>query len=514
MAENNENNTSPPSSESLSVGEKILYSVLAVLVLCIVGYSLITRSADRGDSAWRTASRSATPSTPEPEWPIPQEWMEIPELVRRGTLEQAEQRLANVDTTAERPPEQAYILGLLAAYLSDTDSAGQLLSQASTAQPARIEGISSDAVEVRMGEMNLTSEELYRTKFNLEDAQYVARAFVYRCIAEGILKDVPPGIRQAEALVGWIRRNIAPFEPHAHNALPVIIMARGYGLADRMCWAMLAIAAQKGIPGMMVHLFDAEKKTSPHTICQVFCGDVAVLCDPYHGIVFRRSDGSPLDLYYARRDPTALAAYPPYAEGLSQYIKHALVRFWPIEAQAVYPRMKFLEGYAKRLPLAPVLYQDMDTLNAQVNHYLISLPNGSSMYNSVSPAVAVHPFQVLHSFRDESHLAYLSAYMEPYRAINQARLLHLKGAYRPAYEQYSEAINVELPPETQELAALFRAQCLYELRNYDESRDEFEAFLEKYPNTRWRNQVEYYFRLIDQKKNRVTEQNSEQDAQQ
>ena len=187
---------------------------------------------------------------------------------------------------------------------------------------------------------------------------------------------------------------IAPFEPHAHNALPLIIMARGYGVADRMCWAMLAIAHQKGIPGFMVHLFDKERKSSPHTICQIFPGDVPVLCDPYNGIVFRTSAGEPLDLFHARRDPLALKRYSPYADGLSNFIKHALVRHWPTEAQAVYPRMKFLQRYADRLPLSPRLYENMDAANDRLYQYLVALPNGSYTYREISPAMAIYPFQV------------------------------------------------------------------------------------------------------------------------
>ena len=437
---------------------------------------------------------------PEPlqnAWSIPQSWQAIPELLCRGHIQQAQQLIADEDTAIERPPEQLYLLGLLAGYFNDLNSCQALLARASKAQVASIPGVESRLIGARLDALKLTKEDLSGTSFDVEDAQFINRAFIYRCIAESVLGKIPAGVEQAEALVAWTRRMVAPFEPEPHDVLPVIAMARGFGACERLCWVMLAIARQKGILGFTIYLTDAEQREPVHTICQIFPGGMAVLCDPMHGIVFRGTHGEPLDLYRVQRDPVILQQYAAYAGDLGPSIQHAVFQWWPSEAQAVFPRMKFLQAYADRLPLAPCLFQDADEEMGFLSRYLYELPGGGSFYREVHPEVSGFAFGVRNSFRNPEHINYVSRYMQHYQAIAQARLLHLQGQFELAERGYAAALGTEQPRETRELAAIFHAECLYELGSVAQSRRELTAFLETYPESVWTDQVHYYLGLLD-----------------
>ena len=481
---------STPSSRLATAGEKVFYGLLGLVVIGLVGYGLHIRFGTPG-----SGKRQLKPVRKE--WSIPESWQAVPGLLYRGQKQKAEELIAGEDTAIDRPPEQLYLLGLLAGYFNDTETCRNLLARASRDQPASITDVGYQLIESKLDALNLSKEDLYRTTLDSEDAQFIAHAFIYRCIAETVLDNIPVGVEQAEALVAWTRRMVAPFEPDPYNVLPVVILARGFGECDRVCWAMLAIARQKGIRGFMVYLFDADQTQPVHTLCQIFPGGVPVLCDPVHGIVFRGSNGEPLDLYRVQKDPVVLKKYAPYAGPLGRCFQHAVLRCWPGEAQAVFIRMKFLQAYANRLPLAPCLFQDLDEEMGFLRRYLFELPGGRQVHQRFDPDLAEYPFSVRTSFRDPNHADYVARYMQYYKSIAQARLLHLQGRFDLAERGYAEVLRSEQPPETMELAAMFHAECLYELGRFAESRREITAFLQTYPESLWTDQIHYYLDLLD-----------------
>jgi len=387
-------------------------------------------------------------------------------------------------------------LGLLAGYFNDQLTCNSLLVRASNKKLPPAAGITCRVIENNLTDLRLTKEELYRQNYDWEDAQFVSRAFLYRCIAESVLQGVPEGVDQAEALVSWIRRTVAPFEPTVHNAHPLVILARGYGVYDRMCWALLCVARQVGIRGFMVHLMKPGTTEVPHTICQIFPGGIPVLCDPLYGIVFRTADGKPMDLYQARRDLISVRFYAPYTGELADCMSHAIIRFWPTEAHATFPRMKYLQDLADQMPLAPCLYQDMDDEMTFVNTYIQNLPAGSYLDREMQPAMAYYPHLVRLSFMGADHLNFVAGYMKNYQSIAVARRFHLQGLFHLAEPGYAGAIGSGQPPETEELASIFHAEVLFDLGQYADSRREFLAFLDKYPESLWKSHAQFYLTLL------------------
>jgi tetratricopeptide (TPR) repeat protein len=88
--------------------------------------------------------------------------------------------------------------------------------------------------------------------------------------------------------------------------------------------------------------------------------------------------------------------------------------------------------------------------------------------------------------------------MRPYQPIASARLLHLQGRWEAARPLYAAALGPNQPPETRELAAMFHAECLYELGRFTDCRRELSAFLESYPESVWTDQIHYYLGLLGQ----------------
>ncbi|HOE12596.1 MAG TPA: hypothetical protein PLQ35_17050 [bacterium] len=481
-------NKPAPRPELEGAGKKTVSFVLAVFLLILAMYWInifLKRSREQVSDRQESVM----------DYTIPEAWRSLPHLLLQGRLDEANAVLAGEDVSGDRPAEELYALGLLAGYFNDQLTCNSLLVRASNKKLPPVTGITCRVIENNLSDLALTKEELYRQSYDWEDAQFVSRAFLYRCIAESVLEGVPEGVEQAEALVSWVRRTVAPFEPTVHNAPPFVILARGYGVYDRMCWTLLCIARQAGIRGFMVHLMKPGTTEVPHTVCQIFPGGVPVLCDPLYGIVFRTSDGKPMDFYQACRDPISLRRYAPYSGELADCLSHAIIRIWPTEAQATFPRMKYLQDLADQIPLAPILYQDMDEEMTFVNTYIQNLPAGSYLERELQPAMAYYPHRVRRSFMEAGHRNFVAGYMKQYEPIAAARRFHLQGRFHLAERGYAAAIGSGQPPETEELASIFHAEALFELGQFADSRREFLAFVDKYPDSLWKSQAQYYMTL-------------------
>ncbi|MFH1738982.1 MAG: hypothetical protein ABIH23_08220 [bacterium] len=484
MPETPENRNAETSSLRPMVGTKVRHILLGLLgiVLIVFGaHAYLRISSSRLDRQGRDSTERT----------IPAGYHAVPQLLYQGRFEEVQKFMSTEDLAVKKGPDQLYLLGLLAGYAGDSTASCDLLARAAKSQPPSVTDVNCQQIEAAKGELRLTGEDLYRTTFDSKDTEFLSRAFAYRCIAESLLKGDLSSVDQAEVLTAWTRRTIAPFEKSKpHNSNPGLILERGFGVCDRLCWVMLCIARQKGIRGFMVHLVDPETGKSPHTICQIFPDGLPVLCDPLLGIVFRGEDGKPIDLYRARNDLASIRKYPPYADSLGNCIKHAFVRWWPIEANTSFPRMKYLQEHADRLPLAPCLFQDVDEEIRFVCDYL-QIPMGKF------PILAEYPFRVRVSLQDPDYLHFVADYMRHYRPIAEGRRFHLQQRFNSAEREYAQVLASHESPETQELAAIFHAETLYELRNLAESRREFLDFLKQYPESPWTNQVHFYLNLID-----------------
>ncbi len=454
-------------------------------------------------------SRVRTRSSPAV---VPSAWHSIPEMLCAGYVDQAKEIL-NQDTRLDRPPDQLVLFALLCAYVNDVESSARLLNRAASELPVSATEVTYRVMNEKLDAFGFTEEDLYRGDFDLEDAQYVYRAFLYRCIAEGVLSGVPEGLPQANALVGWIRRMIAPSQADPTIVLPVTILARGFGTADQMCWALLTIARQKGIFGYMIHLWDPDKEEAVHTICQIFPGGKAMLCDPYHGIVLSRPTGEPLSLFWVNKELSPLQQYAPYRDGLSQYFEQARVVWWPIEAQSVLSRMKFLQEHAEELPLTPVLFQNVDEEMGVIRKYFLSLPGGRNLYDRHKPDIALYPFSMRTAFKNPEQVELMNAAMRHYHPLSPFRLLHLQSQFAPAEAGYTQILESSQPLETREVAAVFKAECLLEMGEFQQSREFSERFLATNPNSSWTNQVRYYLAITERLEDAAsTDTESEVDA--
>ena len=462
------------------------YWIWAVGLACITALAFgVLINLRKGESRAGGASRAVTSN-----------WQAVPELLRTGRIEQAK-AIVNQDTSTDRPPDELILFGLLCGYLNDSEHCARLLNRAAAELPSPATDVTYNLLQEKLDLFGFSREDLYRIDFDLEDAQYVYRSFLYRCIAEGVLAGVPEGLPQANALVGWTRRMIAPSHPDTTVVLPITILARGFGTADQMCWTLLTIARQKGIFGFMVYLWNPERNESVHTICQIYPGGKPMLCDPYYGIVLSRPTGEPQNLFWVNKELSPLQHYPPYRDGLARCFEQARVAWWPLEAQSVLSRMKFLQQYAGELPLTPVFFQNADEEMDVIRKYFWSLPGGKTLYEKHRPDIALYPFSVRSAMHDPERVKAMNETMKRYRPLSQFRLLHLQSQFQQAERGYTEILENSDSLETREIAAIFKAECLLEMGKLEEGRQLLTGFIAANPNSSWLSQARYYLVMAE-----------------
>jgi len=147
------------------------------------------------------------------------------------------------------------------------------------------------------------TDEIYSPLLEPKDIYYLQRMLLLKRIARAVCGSAASPLEIASRLFAFVTNEIAPRALADSHERPEDILVRGYGSCDQACWALVALAEQMGLAGMIIFLRDPESGLSPHTIAALHIEDRWLLFDPFAAIRFVDNRGRDLNLGAALRNP-------------------------------------------------------------------------------------------------------------------------------------------------------------------------------------------------------------------
>jgi len=120
--------------------------------------------------------------------------------------------------------------------------------------------------------------------FNAWDHRLWRRAWFLRDLARRLAAEEPDD--EVGALFRAVTGRVRGVKDEASGApWPERVWERGKGLCDRQAWLLCELAWQRSFETQIVYLRNLEKKTSPHTICEIRRGEDVWFADPYRRVL-------------------------------------------------------------------------------------------------------------------------------------------------------------------------------------------------------------------------------------
>ncbi len=325
------------------------------------------------------------------------------------------------------------------------------------------------------------------------DAAYLAERIRLRATAAAATRGATTDGERAERLFDLVVREVAPVAPDDLHERPEEILVRGYGACDQSAWALVALAEQVGIPGVIVYLRPTPDAPSPHTLAALRIGPGWRLYDPF-GALRPRGVG----LADAIRDPARLdAVLPGPGTGClftGRDLAAATINV-PLHPRGQLTRWALFRGALRLSPIDPVLWTDPAARLRRVREDLsLSGEDDGSGGESPGSGIRIQPHLLGYEiYARESEPVWLHRQEEsPSRGpFRKARLLHLRGRFEEALLLLDspEAVkSTETGNETL-LRLLYSGHARQALRQYAQAASAYREIRERVPDSGWADAV-------------------------
>ncbi len=318
------------------------------------------------------------------------------------------------------------------------------------------------------------ADEVYSLFLEPKDVAYLQRISLLKRIARSAAGAAGSPHEIARRLFAFVTREIAPRVLPDSYERPEDILVRGYGSCDQACWALVALAEQMGLPGMVIFLRDPKSGSSPHTIASLQVEEKWLLFDPFAGRRFHDNRDRDLDLAAALREPRLwqqqlaekdcalfIPEYMPWASFLVYTEARGCLPRWSVFAQALgishlrlwfnpVARQEYFRHY-----MASVFAVDGKEPDAALRAWAQKSFPDLPAPPGIDCRIYGEPFQVERRYADRDWLAVQqnSRSQGPFRS---ARLLHLAGLWNEALRIFEDAT----PKNASEAEDLIRYRAL------------------------------------------------------
>ncbi len=346
----------------------------------------------------------------------------------------------------------------------------------------------SRQIEPALGEFNRISRGP-ASEIHQGGSEYIRRCGLLWNLARRITAGADSDRQRALALCRWFALYLMPLDTTSAPAEPVLVALQGYGSPDQMAWTYAALARQVDVPCVVVvGSSEAEEeapRTPDHPMVEVHPTEgEPFLLDPWLAApVVDTGSGELLSLEDLRADPAAYSRWLALAG-----LKHRSER----------------EPFASARRLIAAHPATMDARFAMFEQALAVLREHPRLVLTPArpePEVAEdlwqYPEQVLSS--DISPEAIDRAY-QPVRLAAPGRNRQLLGDFQGAAQAYSMILrdlesklaeaDVEQTAaalrEALENVSFHQGMNLHEAGRLEPARERISAYLEQYPEGRWR----------------------------
>jgi len=137
---------------------------------------------------------------------------------------------------------------------------------------------------VKLFQANGINPRFINAPFNPSDFQSWQHAFFFQKLARELSGDAVTPEDKIKKLAVAVSEHIKPERAGKEIILwPYNIWHLKKGLCDRQAWVLCELAYQLGFETQIVYLWNREKESSPHTICEIRQGSKVWTADPFSG---------------------------------------------------------------------------------------------------------------------------------------------------------------------------------------------------------------------------------------
>ena len=402
-----------------------------------------------------------------------------------NTLRQREalEGLQKVDAPEDSIHDQ-FIQGILYAWLGEYETAAGRLTAASVKRSLPEPG---PIVTHHAQRWQLDPTALRDPRFSVDDCLYLHSSYFLQSIAGRVTAGCRTDIESAGRLVDFVFRHVGAFEPRELAMPPYETLMRGYGICDRSAWLLAVLAQRAGLPASVIVLEKSRDTLANHTLCQIHIDGRGLIFDTTSGTAVTIDDEAVsvdeilISLKRAYRDRAFQEMFGPFRDA-----KAAVV----CEAEGVFPRFRLLEPYLAVLPPHPSAYANLEGKMAAVRETFSS----DMVRRQQNVGLWDFPFIVLADYSEPAFRSLREADMERMKAYRQARTFQLLGYPEAAIKAYARAAPLG-SPEAKDDMFYFAAQCFMDYGKLDDAEKTLTAYLDEYPNGRWRTMAIYHLAI-------------------
>lgn len=351
-------------------------------------------------------------------------------------------------------------------------------------------------LEKKLSEKPYSTESVYSTGYFNQDLDYLMESYLYQRIAQKIVHNVTSEQEKVFQVLSWVFHQVMGNVPEGKKEFaikPKGVAFRGYGLSESSAYLFITLLQQLKIPAQLVQLRKKEgtQITTVAALTRVYLQQEWFLFDTLAGVPLLKPDGTLLSYNEWKQNPAILDQirynHRPY-----YFSSHSFDQIQPlmvIPPRSFFPKMREFQKILDQVQ-GPVLFFD-------IAQELQRSGLNEKEWNPQETDLSLwnFPFELVKESRDPKYLEERDQEMKNVYLFFQARILQVLGEFQSAETHYKEYLN-NPQFEISEDFLFFRALNLWEGAQPQEALQQFQKYLEQYPQGCWKPKAQFYLGIL------------------